>query len=256
MKYILWMFSEKNARARSFFLLCTILLDFLTIISYTTTGIAIPTVAFCVLLVVNILSSAGTVANLIFTITPDVCGFRYSVAKRLLAREWLKCSIICDDVYVIGQNPTANKLVRKGTKVRLETAKFTDDGVMKKVNVAIDEIPEYELYQFRSSLAMAGKPNSTNKHMLITEKDGTETDVEVVFTFEFVDSGHEFIVYCEGLYEDDTPKLCFSRLVDGMMVEIEKENWERIRILIRYLGYAKDPFQEERIEMDGTEIFC
>lgn len=254
MRWLLWIFSERNTPVKVGFLLFTIFLDVATIISYTALEIAIPPIVFCVLLLVNIISTIGTILSLCFSVVPDICGLEYNVAIRILKRERLDYSIICDDVIVIGQEPLAGKVVRKGTKIKLEVAKFTADGSLKKVNVAFDEIPELDIACFRASLAMAGQPYSTNRHMTIMEKDGMESDVEVVFTFEFVDNGREFVIYCEGLYDDKTPNLSFSRLVDGNLEEIEENDWKRIRTLMRYLLYDKEPLRAVRYGRDGVEI--
>lgn len=251
---LLWFFSEKNTPIKVGFLFCTILLDFASILTYTEGETAVHPVAIIILLTANILSTLGTILALCFSIVPDVCGLEYSEAIKMLKKEQLDYSIICDDVIVIAQEPLADKVVRKGTKIKLQVVKFTADGSLKKVNVAFDEIPELDIACFRASLAMAGQPYSTNRHMTIMEKDGMESDVEVVFTFEFVDNGNEFVIYCEGLYDDKTPDLSFSRLVDGNLEEIEESDWKRIRTLMRYLLYDKEPLRAVRYGRDGVEV--
>lgn len=254
MCWLLRLFSERSTPVKVGFLLCTIFLDIATIISYTALEATILPIVICLLLIANLISTVGTIISLCFSKVPDVCGLEYSEAIDILKRERLDYSIICDDVIVIGQEPLAGKVVRKGIKIKLEVAKFTADGSLKKVNVAFDEIPELDIACFRSSLAMAGQPYSTNRHMTIMEKDGMESDVEVVFTFEFVDNGHKFVIYCEGLYDDKTPDLSFSRLVDGNLEEIEENDWKRIRTLMRYLLYDKEPLRAVRYGRDGVEI--
>lgn len=225
MKYIIWLFAEKNTPVKVIFLLCTILFDFITIITYTTLGIAIPPIVFCILLFINIASTAGTILSLCFSVVPDVCGFEYKAVIRILKRERLKYSIICDDVIVIGQEPMAGRVVRKGSKIRLEVAKFIDNGVLRKENVAIDEISERTLYHCRTSLTMAGQAHSTNKRMIIERDDGT-------------------------------PNLYISRLVDGELESVEESDWKRIRTFLRFLVFDKEPLGAERYGKDGIEIIC
>lgn len=254
MWWLLRLFSERSTPVKVGFLLCTIFLDVATIISYTALEATILPIVICILLIANLISTVGTIISLCFSIVPDVCGLEYSEAIDILKRERLDYSIICDNVIVIGQEPLAGKVVRKGTKIKLEVAKFTADGSLKKVNIAFDEIPELDIACFHASLAMAGQPYSTNRHMTIMEKDGMESDVEVVFTFEFVDNGHEFVIYCQGLHNDKTPDLSISRLVDGNLEEIEENDWKRIRTLMRYLLYDKEPLRAVRYGTDGVEI--
>ena len=71
---------------------------------------------------------------------------------------------------------------------------------------------------------------------------------------EFVDNGHEFVIYCQGLHNDKTPDLSISRLVDGNLEEIEENDWKRIRTLMRYLLYDKEPLRAVRYGTDGVEI--
>ena len=256
MRHLLWSFAKNNTPIKIVFLLCTILLDFATILTYTAWGISISPIVFCILLLVNIVSTVGTIFSLCFSVVPDVCGYEYQVAARMLKQEGLNCSIICNDVIVMEQKPQAGEIVRKGSKIKLVVGKKSPDGTLKMVNVAFDEIPEHTLAGMRSALAMAGQPCSTNKRMTITEKDGTENKVEVITSFEFVDSRRNFIIYCEGLYDDNTPILCISQLSDGQLVEIQDEDWLRIRVLMRYLAFDKDPLRAKRTGKDGIEILC
>ena len=85
---------------------------------------------------------------------------------------------------------------------------------------------------------------------------GSISKVEVIASFEFADNERDFIIYCEGQYEDNTPILCISQLSDGQLMEIQDEDWNRIRVLMRYLVFDKEPLRAKRTGSDGSEILC
>ncbi len=257
LRWLLRFFSERNTLVKVSFLLCTILLDLASILTYIEGDTAVHPIVIIILLIANIVSILGTILTLCFSEVPDLYGYAYHEAVKILQREGFNnFSIICDDVIVIDQDPQAGNVVRKGKKIKLTMGKASSDGSLNKVDVAFDEIPEKLICRFRAALAMAGQPNSSNKRMIITEEDGTENTVEVVFTFEFADSGQKFVVYCEGLYEDNTPKFCVSRIKNGVLVDFDDEHWNRIRTLMRYVGYSKEPLGAKRTGKDGIEILC
>lgn len=250
-------FSERNTFVKVSFLLCTILFDLASILTYIEGNTAVHPVVIIFLLIANIVSTLGAILTLCFSKVPDLYGYEYHEAVKILQREgFYKYSINCDDVIVMDQKPRAGEVVSKGTKITLTVGKSSSDGSLKKMDAAFDEIPEKLIQQFRVALAMAGQLNSSNKRMIITEEDGTGSTVEVVFTFKFADSEQEFVVYCEGLYEDNTPKLCVSRIKNGVLVDFDDEHWKRIRTLMRYVGYSKEPLGAKRTGKDGIEILC
>lgn len=257
MRWLLWLFSERNTPIKVGFLFVTILLDLVSILTYIEGDTAVHPIVIVILLIANIVSTLGTILTLCFSKVPDLYGYAYHEAVKILKREGFNnYSIICDDVIIMAQKPQAGEVVPKGTNIKLTVEKASSDGSFKKVDVAFDAIPEKLIQQFRAALAMAGQPNSSNKRMIITEEDGKEKTVEVVFTFEFADSKQELNVYCEGLYEDNTPKICVSRIKNGVLMDFDDKHWKRIRTLMRYVGYRKEPLGAKRTGKDGIEILC
>lgn len=189
-----------------------------------------------------------------FSVVPNVTGLKIKHAMLFLEREKLKYSLIVDDnVIVVKQCPASNTIVLRETKVKLTVGKFINNDKFQKVNVALDNIPQNLINEWQQKIALAGDVNSNNKHMIIENSDGSEMTVEVVLSFEFTDSHHHFIVYCDGKFSDGTPKLNFVRLDNGVLAEINDTDWKRIRTLIRYVTGDKDPLREERYNSEGVE---
>lgn len=240
-------------------LIITAITDITTIITYLVTDIRIDTSLYFALAVLNVISITITLFSKLFSQVPNVEGLMISDARALLQKCHLKCPLICDEVFVLEQEPKANDIVWRGKKVKLKTAVRIADKNVKVVNVALDELAQSLVESFRKSLAYSGSKYDFNKKMTIADGEGTEAIVNVVFSFEFVDNHNEYIVYSDGLYPDGTPNLNFSRIIrkNGkcMLDEITDENdWRRIRTLMCYLANDKDPLRPVRYDQNGIEI--
>lgn len=241
-------------------LIITAITDITTIVTYLATNIRIDTSLYFALAVLNVISITITLFSKLFSQVPNVEGLMIGDARALLQKCHLKCPLICDEVFVLKQEPKANDIVRRGKKVKLKTAVRIDDNNVKVVNVALDELAESLVASFHKSLAYSGSKYSFNKKkMTIVNGEGNESIVEVVFSFEFMDNHNEYIVYSDGLYPNGIPDLSFSRIIrkNGkcMLDEIADENdWRRIRTLMRYLANDKDPLRPVRYDENGIEI--
>lgn len=96
------------------------------------------------------------------------------------------------------------------------------------------------------------------KTMTIVSNDGSTTEVELIFAFEFKDNKKEYVIYTKNEYDDDGNVIVYVSNIDRSTGEpilkgvTDKKEWDRVREVLKDISGNED--SDPIFDSDGVEI--